>query len=158
MIQNKTFMYIVLSLIGFALVGTNMLTPSVVFAERIPFAIQNVTQSTSAELVDGLFQIAILLPQRDDGKFYTGQLTYTSSHEVEVNVFQPPVANTSEARPVMVPGLNASISILEFQEPKNSNSVPFAGSAAILVHRSSQPFTASFSVVGELVDPEPLTN
>lgn len=39
-IQNSRFMYIALPFIGFVLVGgVNTLTPSTVYAERIPFAI-----------------------------------------------------------------------------------------------------------------------
>lgn len=64
----------------------------------------------------------------------------------------------SGPQPVSVPGLNGSISALDFDEPKHFNSVDFAGSEVILLHRSSEPFTASYSVVGEAVDPEPLTN
>jgi hypothetical protein len=156
--RNKLF--IVPTLAGLLLAAATatiiISEPMNVFAERVPFAIQNVTQSSPAELVDGLFQIGVLLPQRDDGKFYHGVVTYSSSHAVEVNVLQPPIENASTVQPITVPGLNASISALDFQEPSNFNTVPFAGSEVILIHRSSQPFTAAYSIVGELVDPEPL--
>ncbi len=127
-----------------------------VFAERIPFAIQNVTQSSPSELVEGLFRVATWLPQRDDGKFYQGELTYTSSSPVEVNVLQPQAANMSGPQPVSVPGLNGSISPLDSGEPTHFNNVDFSGSEVILLHRSSEPFTASYSAVGEVLDPEPL--
>ncbi len=157
MIQNRRFVYVALPLIGVVLaVAANTSTPNAVYAERIPFAVQNVTQSTPGELVEGLFQIAVLLPQRDDGKFYTGQLTYTSSSPVEVEILQPVAANVSGAQPVTVPGLNASIASLDFDEPKRFNSVSFTGSQVILLHRSSEPFTVSYSVAGELLDAEPL--
>jgi hypothetical protein len=155
MFENKKFSA-ALFLIGIAIVSGGLI-PNIAFAERVPFAIQNVSQSSPAELVDGLFQLAVLLPQRDDGKFYHGIVTYSSSHAVEVNVLQPAAGNQSSAQPVTVPGLNATISALDFQEPQNFNSVPFAGSEVVLIHRSSQPFTASYSIVGEMVDPEPLT-
>jgi hypothetical protein len=155
MIENSK--YTIALLLGGIAIISGGLTPSIVFGERVPFAIQNVTQSSPADLVDGLFQLAVLLPQRDDGKFYHGIVTYSSSHAVEVNVLQPPAENQSSARPITVPGLNASISALGFQDPMNFNSVPFAGSEVVLIHRSSQPFTASYSIVGETVDPEPLT-
>ena len=103
-----------------------------------------------------MFQIAVLLPQRDDGKFYNGQLTYTSSSPVEVEVLQPVATNVSGAQPVTVPGLNASIASLDFDEPKRFNSVAFTGSQVILLHRSPEPFTVSYSIVGEVLDPEPL--
>jgi hypothetical protein len=150
-------MYIALPFVGFIIVGAvNTLTPSAVYAERIPFAIQNSTQSTPGELVEGLFQIAVLLPQRDDGKFYSAQLTYTSSSPVEVEVLQPAAANVSGAQPTSLPGLNASIASLDFDEPKRFNSVTFTGSQVILLHRSPEPFTVSYSIVGEALDPEPL--
>ncbi|MGH9974629.1 MAG: hypothetical protein ACRD8Z_02170 [Nitrososphaeraceae archaeon] len=157
MFDDKSFIYTVIPLTGLLLVASTM-TPSLVLAERIPFAIQNVTQSTPSELVEGMFQVANLLPLRDDGKFYVGQLTYTSSAPVEVNVLQPTAANVSGPQPVSVPGLNGSITALDFDEPKHFNSVAFTGSEIVLLYRSSEPFSASYSVVGEAVDPEPLTN
>ena len=132
------------------------ITPRAVYAERIPFAIENVTQSSPAELVDGLYQIAVLLPEREDGKFYHGQLTYTSSHPVEVEVPQPPVGNASGAEPLNIPGLNATIASLDLDEPKHFDSVSFVGTELVLLHRSTQPFTVSYSIVGEALDPEPL--
>ena len=158
MIQNRIFLYIALPLIGVVLgVAVNISTPGAVYAERIPFAIQNTTQSTSAELVDGLFQVAVLLPQRDDGKFYNGQITFTASVPVEVNILQPAVVgNTTGAEPLSVPGLNGTITALDFDEPKRFNSVAFTGSEVILMQRSNQPFSVSYSIVGEALDPEPL--
>ncbi len=153
MVQN--FIHILVPLVGLSLVASSILTPSMVLAERIPFAMQNVTTSSPSELVEGLFQVARILPERDDGKFYVGQVTYTSSAPVEVNVLQPPV-NVSGPQPVMVPGLNGSITALDFDEPKHFNSVNFVGSEVVLLYRSSEQFTASYSVAGEAVDPEPL--
>jgi hypothetical protein len=155
MIQNRRFIYILLPLFGLALLA-NALIPNIVLAARIPFAIQNVTQSSPEDLVGGLYHLVTLLPQRDDGKFYQGVVTYTSSDPVEVNVLQPLVENASARQPLTVPGLNASISALGFQEPQYFNTVPFAGSEVVLIHRSPHPFTAAYSIVGELVDPEPL--
>jgi hypothetical protein len=108
-------------------------------------------------VVEGLFQVAVLLPQRDDDKFYTGQLTYTSSIPVEVTVLELPLTNeTAETQPLSVPGLNASIAALAAGEPRNFGSVAFIGSELALVYRGMQPFTVSYGVVGEVVDPEPL--
>jgi len=152
--RDRKFAYAVLPLIGIAL-AASAVAPNMVLAERIPFAMQNVTTSSASELVEGLFQVANILPARDDGKFYVGQITYTSSAPVEVNVLQPPV-NVTGAQPVMVPGLNGSITALDFDEPKHFNSVSFVGSEVVLLYRSSEPFTASYSVEGEAVDPEPL--
>ena len=157
MIQNRRFIYVTLSLVRVVLpVAANISTPSAVYAERIPFAIQNVTQSTPADLAGGLFQIATVLPQREDGKFYNGQITFTASVPVEVNILQPTVGNVSGAQPLSVQGLNATIASLYFGEPRQFNSLTFTGSEVTLIHRSPQPFIVSYSVVGEALDPEPL--
>jgi hypothetical protein len=153
--MDRRFIYVVLPLIGLALLA-NALMPNIALAERIPFAIQNVTTSSPSDLIGGLYHVVTLLPQRDDGKFYHGVVTYTSSDPVEVNVLEPLVENASTRQPVTVPGLNASIAALGFQEPEYFNSVPFAGSEVVLIHRHTEPFTAAYSIVGELVDPEPL--
>jgi len=156
MIQRQKLIYMALPLFDFVLVAANTLTPIIAYAERIPFAIRNVTRSTPSQVVEGLFQVAVLLPQRDDGKFYTGQLSYTSSRPVEVTLLELPPTNETETQPLSVPGLNASIAALAAGEPRNFGSVAFTGSELALVYRGQQPFTVSYGVVGEVVDPEPL--
>lgn len=72
-----------------------------------------------------------------------------------VNILQPTAGNVSGAQPLSVQGLNATIASLYFGEPRQFNSLTFTGSELTL-HRSPQPFTVSYSVVGEALDPEPL--
>jgi hypothetical protein len=54
-------------------------TPNAAFAERVPFAVQNVTQSIPVPGFEDSFQIAPILAPREDGKFYTGTLSYTTN-------------------------------------------------------------------------------
>jgi hypothetical protein len=163
MIQSRRIIYFVLPLIGFVLVAASTLTPNIAYAERIPFAIRNVTQSSSTAVFEGMYQVAVLLPQRDDGKFYTGQLTYTASAPVEVAVLEVSAANATGGaanatggQSLSGPGLNASLAAFFTSEPRQFNTVSFAGSELALVYRGTQPFTVSYAVVGETLDPEPL--
>jgi hypothetical protein len=70
-ITNKriTLSIVAFSLSAFIVIGAG-LAPNAAFAERIPFAIQNTTQSFPAPgAFEEYFQIAILLPARNDSKF-----------------------------------------------------------------------------------------
>lgn len=133
------------------------MTPNMVYAERIPFAVQNVTQSVPVPGFEQYFQIAPILPPRDDGKFFTGELSYTTNVPVEFTALQPlnePMQ--THLSPVNVPGLNYTISAPAPEEARTTDSVSFTSSGAVLLHRSPQPFTVSYSVSGELLDPQPL--
>ena len=57
-----------------------------VFAQEAKFAIQ-ATQKSMQDPLPGHegHQIVIALPPRDDGKFYTGTVTYVASQPVEVS-------------------------------------------------------------------------
>jgi hypothetical protein len=79
-----------------------------------------------------MYQIAILLPEREYGKFYHGQLTYTASLPIEVEVPQPAAANVSGAQPVSIPGLNATVASLSIGEPKYFDSLSFVGTEVVL--------------------------
>jgi hypothetical protein len=159
---------IVLSVIGLSLSGLIVLaaglTPNAAFAERIPFVIQNETQSIPAPLgFEQYFQLAILLPPRNDSKIYSGTLTYTSSLPVEVNILQPKKNETLSSSsqglvspPFTVPGLNYSLSVPNILQPQSFDTVQFVGSSVSLLQRSPQPFSVSYSIDGELLDPQPL--
>jgi hypothetical protein len=135
------------------------LTPNAVFASRTPFVVQNVSESQPIQIVAGTLQGIYVLPLRDDGKVYVGEITYTASLPVEVNVLQPKdesITTQAAGIPLTVEGGNATVSILGTLGGKHSDSLSFVGSSVLLLHRSTEPFTASYSVVGELADPEPL--
>jgi hypothetical protein len=135
----------ILMLSGFALTITMM--PNAAFAARVPFAVQNVTES---------FQIAPILPPREDGKFYTGILSYTTNVPVEFTTLHP-LNQTVQPQgfPVNIPGLNFTVSGPAPQDAKTSDSRSFAASGLVLLLRNPTPFTVSYSLDGELVDPQP---
>jgi hypothetical protein len=133
------------------------IVPNIAYAERIPFAIQNVTQSVPLPGFEESFQIAPILPPRQDGKFYSGELSYTTNVPVEFTALQ--LLNEtmqSQGFPVNVPGLNYTVSAPSPEEARTTDNVAFASSGVVLMHRSPQPFTVSYSISGELLDPQPL--
>jgi hypothetical protein len=133
------------------------ITPNTVLGERVSFAIQNVTQSVPLPGFEQSFQIAPILPPRQDGKFYSGELSYTTNVPVEFTALQP-LNETMQPQgfPVNVPGLNYTVSAPAPEEARTADNVFFTSSGVVLLHRSPQPFTVSYSVDGELLDPQPL--
>ena len=153
---RKVIAYIVIGTLSVLTLVVSM-TPNMVYAERIPFAVQNVTQSVPVPGFEQYFQIAPILPPRDDGKFFTGELSYTTNVPVEFTALQPLNETTqTQLSPVNVPGLNYTVSAPAPEEARTTDSVSFTSSGAVLLHRSPQPFTVSYSVSGELLDPQPL--
>jgi hypothetical protein len=148
------FVVRVLMLSGFAL--TMILTTNTVFAERVPFAVQNVTQSIPVPGFEESFQLAPILPPREDGRLYTGTLSYTTNVPVEFTTLHP-LNQTIQPQgfPVNVPGLNFTVSGPAPQDAKTSDSRSFAASGVVLLLRNPTPFTVSYSLDGELVDPQP---
>lgn len=60
--------------------------------EGIPFVMQNSSQYMSDNLAPGHEQyhhVGIALPERQDGKVYTGTVTFTASQPLQVIVVQP---------------------------------------------------------------------
>jgi hypothetical protein len=145
----------IMMLSGFALTITMM--PSAAFAARVPFAVQNVTQSIPVPGFEESFQIAPILPPREDGKFYTGILSYTTNVPVEFTTLHP-LNQTVQPQgfPVNIPGLNFTVSGPAPQDAKTSDSRSFAASGLVLLLRNPTPFTVSYSLDGELVDLQPL--
>jgi hypothetical protein len=145
----------ILTLSGLALAVTQ--TPSTAFAERVPFAVQNVTQSIPVPGFEESFQIAPILPPREDGRFYTGMLSYTTNVPVEFTTLHPLNKTTQpQGFPVNIPGLNYTVSAPAPQNAETSDSRSFAASGVVLLYRNPTPFTVSYSLDGELVDPQPL--
>jgi hypothetical protein len=144
----------ILMLSGLAIAMTQ--TPNAAFAERVPFAVQNVTQSIPVPGFEDSFQIAPILPPREDGKFYTGTLSFTTNVPVEFTTLHP-LNQTVQPQgfPVNVPGLNYTVSAPAPQDAETSDSRSFAASGVVLLYRNPTPFTVSYSLDGELVDPQP---
>jgi hypothetical protein len=144
----------ILMLSGFILTMT--MTPNAAFAARVPFAVQNVTQSIPVPGFEESFQVAPILPPREDGKLYTGTLSYTTNIPVEFTTLHP-LNQTVQPQgfPVNIPGLNFTVSGPAPQDAKTSDSRSFAASGVVLLLRNPTPFTVSYSLDGELVDPQP---
>jgi hypothetical protein len=144
----------ILMLCGLALTMTQ--TPNAAFAERVPFAVQNVTQSIPVPGFEDSFQIAPILAPREDGKFYTGTLSYTTNVPVEFTTLLP-LNQTVQPQgfPVNIPGLNYTVSSPAPQGAETSDSRSFAASGVVLLYRNPTPFTVSYSLDGELLDPQP---
>jgi hypothetical protein len=144
----------ILMLCGLALAMTQ--TPKAAFAERVPFAVQNVTQSIPVPGFEDSFQIAPILAPREDGKFYTGTLSYTTNVPVEFTTLLP-LNQTVQVQgfPVNIPGLNYTVSAPAPQGAETSDSRSFAASGVVLLYRNPTPFTVSYSLDGELLDPQP---
>jgi hypothetical protein len=143
----------ILILSGFALTMT--LTPDAAFGERVPFAVQNVTQSIPVPGFEESFQIAPILAPREDGKLYTGTLSYTTNVPVEFTTLHPLNQTLQpEGFPINIPGLNFTVSGPAPQDAKTSDSRTFAASGVVLLLRNPTPFTVSYSLDGELVDPQ----
>jgi hypothetical protein len=144
----------ILMLSGLTLVMTQ--TPNSVFAERVPFAVQNVTQSIPVPGFEDSFQIAPILPPREDGKFYTGTLSFTTNVPVEFTTLHQ-LNQTAQLQgfPVNIPGLNYTVSSPAPQSAETSDNRSFVASGVVLLYRNPTPFTVSYSLDGELVDPQP---
>jgi hypothetical protein len=126
-------------------------------SQGTPFAVQNVTRSVPVPGFEQYFQIASILPPRQDGRFYSGDLSYTTNVPVEFTALQP-LNQTMQPQgfPVNVPGLNYTVSAPVPEAARTTDSVSFTSSGVVLLQRSPQPFTVSYSVSGQLLNPQPL--
>lgn len=132
------------------------------------FAIQN----TSTSIPDPTpgheqsHQAVIALPPRDDGRLYTGTLTYTSSHPIEVVVLQQFNKNQTTtgtggeggntAVPLLTPGQEEAITLIHEFEGDQFDNLNFAGSALAFHSRTNENFTVTYTIIGELVEHTPL--
>ena len=136
------------------IIGTNS-----AFAQEGKFAIQG-TQKSMQDPLPGheKHQIVIILPPRDDGKFYTGTLTYAASQPVEVVVLHPFNASATDqahGEPLNAPFKNGKVAISlmkEFTGATNAGSLVFSGSALALHNIDGKQFSATYSVTGWVTD------
>jgi hypothetical protein len=111
-------------------------------------------------------QAVIALPPRDDARLYTGTVTYTSSHPVEVVILQQFNQNQTTptgggeggntAVPLLTPGQEEAITLIHEFESDQFDNLNFAGSALAFHSRTNENFTVTYTIVGELVEPTPL--
>ncbi|MDQ3888690.1 MAG: hypothetical protein M3251_05400 [Thermoproteota archaeon] len=112
--------------------------------------------------------VVFALPIRDDGKIYTGQVTFTASKPIEVEVIhiyrpdQPPDEAHGQPPTAVINGTTISYShltgivdnnIITGDVPTASGTFDFTGSGLVFHKRSSEPFTVTYTIdatVGQL--------
>jgi hypothetical protein len=107
-------------------------------------------------------QLAILLPPRADGSIYEGTLTYTASKPVEVVVLQNFANNTAvdsfygglATAPLGEGTVAISLISPQYSGPINAASLPFAGNALALHTINGDPFAATYTVTGNVLQAE----
>jgi hypothetical protein len=102
-------------------------------------------------------QLALVAPPREDGKIWSGVVTFTASKPVDVVVLHPynkpqiVTTNQSFGEPLnapnlFAPGQNIAISVMtqHTDEPIFDGSLPFAGTALAFHTTTGEPFTVSY--------------
>jgi hypothetical protein len=105
--------------------------------------------------------VVFALPIRDDGKIYTGQVTFTASKPIEVEVLhiyrpdQPPDEVHGEPPTAVINGTTITYShltgivdnnIITGDVPTASGTFEFTGSGLVFHKRSSEPFTVTYTI------------
>ena len=105
--------------------------------------------------------VVFALPIRDDGKVYTGQVTFTASKPIEVEVIhiyrpdQPPDEVHGEPPTAVINGTTITYShltgmidnnIITGDVPTASGTFEFTGSGLVFHKRSSEPFTVTYTI------------
>jgi hypothetical protein len=105
--------------------------------------------------------VVFALPLRDDGKIYTGRVTFTASKPIEVeilHVYNPDIVPDAEHGVPPIAVLNGTTitythleSIVENNYvlgdvPTASGTLEFAGSGLVFHKRSSEPFTVTYTI------------
>ena len=122
-----------------------------------------VIQKTDKSIQDPLpgheaHQIVIALPPRDDGKMYSGQVTYSASKAVEVVVLNPFNATATDkqhGQPLNAPFGNGSVAISvmdQFNGQYNAGSTTFTGAALALHNIKGEPFSVTYAISGKLLN------
>ncbi len=124
----------------------------------IPFVVQNTTNSMQDPLPGHeSHQVVIAAPPRDDGKIYSGIVSFTASKPVEVvllHMYKPAINSTFTQEP-----LNASVDdgnfaaslINQFTDaPFNAGSFVFAANALAFHNLEGEPFAITYTINGEI--------
>jgi hypothetical protein len=110
-------------------------------------------------------EIVMALPIRDDGKIWSGTVTFTASKPIEVEIlhtYDPKIIRDlehGEPYHAVLPG-NKSIAISQFKQfidlpldingtAITSGSLEFVGSALIFHKTNAEPFTVTYSIDAE---------
>jgi len=128
------------------------------------YRIQETKMSTAAPVAHtGNLPHAVVfaLPLRDDGKIYTGRVTFTASKPIEVEVLhvynpdQTPDAEHGAPPTAVINGTTITYSHLTGivdnnyvlgDVPTASGTFEFAGSGLVFHKRSSEPFTVTYTI------------
>ena len=129
------------------------------FAEPKMFAIQKTDKSIQDPLPGHeAHQIVIALPPRDDGKMYSGQVTYSASKPVEIvilNPFNATATDEQHGQPLNAPFGNGSVAISvmnQFNGQFNAGSTTFTGAALALHNINGEPFSVTYATTGKLLN------
>ena len=128
------------------------------------YRIQETAMSTAAPVAHtGNLPHAVVfaLPIRDDGKIYTGQVTFTASKPIEVEVLhiyrpdQTPDEVHGAPPTAIINGTTITYShltgivdnnIITGDVPTASGTFQFTGSGLVFHKRSSEPFTVTYTI------------
>jgi hypothetical protein len=154
---------------------TTILTGNQVFAQQQQQADSLVVQNTTTSIQDPVpghssHQLALAAPPRQDGKIWSGVVTFTASKPVDVVVLHPynkpqtAATNQSFGEPLnapnpFAPGQNIAITLMTKQtdRPIFSGSLPFAGTALAFHTTTGEPFTVTYTLDAEAKSPTTTT-
>ncbi|HEX6562531.1 MAG TPA: hypothetical protein VF016_10950 [Nitrososphaera sp.] len=106
-------------------------------------------------------QVVFALPLRDDGRIWSGTVTFTASKPIEIEVmhrYNPAVTPTAEYGQPPVAVINGTTityshmtgivdtPILSGDSPIASGTFDFTGSALVFHKRSGEPFTVTYTI------------
>jgi hypothetical protein len=156
-------------------IATTILTGNQVFAQQQQQADSLVVQNTTTSIQDPVpghssHQLALAAPPRQDGKIWSGVVTFTASKPVDVVVLHPynkpqtATTNQSFGEPLnapnpFAPGQNIAITLMTKQtdRPIFSGSLPFAGTALAFHTTTGEPFTVTYTLDAEAKSPTTTT-
>jgi hypothetical protein len=138
--------------------GLTLLIGNQAFAQAkggTPYIVQNTSMSTKDPLPGHqMHQAVIAAPPREDGKIYSGVVTFTASAPVEVVVLHmyKPAATPDQqhGEPLNAPFGKGKVAITLMKKftdsPIYSGSLDFAGNALVFHTLSGKPFTVTYTV------------
>jgi len=175
--ESKRRLSVIASILAVALaaiLATTVLTSAATAqqASSVIYRVQETKMSAAAPVAHtGNLPHAVVfaLPLRDDGKIYTGRVTFTASKPIEVevlHVYNPAIEPDAEhgAPPTAI--LNGTLITYSHltgvvdnnyvlgDVPTASGTLEFAGSGLVFHKRSSEPFTVTYTIDAQV---RPLT-
>jgi hypothetical protein len=145
---------VVATLLTFGMIATTYSIENQAFAQGQPqqqgdsLVVQNTTTSIQ-DPVPGhsAHQLALVAPPREDGKIWSGVVTFTASKAVDIVVLHP------YDRPEIVATNQSFGEPLNAPNPFAAGSLPFAGTALAFHTTTGEPFTVSYTLDAEAKSP-----